>query len=109
MGNLDVELRSGALSGALRPHPKNPRLFSISTPVNIGGRLDAPEVALATGGLPGLLIRYSNPYTIFLGALMDTASVQPDGSEDCRAAYGKSGEARPEVRDRIPWLLKPLF
>jgi hypothetical protein len=108
MGNLDLELASGALAGALRPHPKNPSLFSINTPVNIGGTITAPHVAIATGALPGLLIRYSNPYTIFLGALMDTSSAQPDGSADCRAAYGKAGEARTEQGERRPGLLKLL-
>jgi hypothetical protein len=96
IGNLDIELRSGALSGALRPHPKNPSLFSVNTPVTIGGTLDAPTVGLATFFLPGMFIRYSNPYTIFLGALIDSSSAQPDGSADCRAAYGKVGDARPE-------------
>jgi uncharacterized protein involved in outer membrane biogenesis len=109
MGNLDVDLQIGALAGALRPRPKNPRLLSVNTPLNIGGRLDAPEVALASTALPGLLIRYSNPYTIFLGALMDTSSAQPDGSADCRAAYGKAGEARPELRGRRPSLLQQLL
>lgn len=108
MGNLDVELASGALAGALRPQPKNPSLFSINTPLNIGGTVDAPQVALATGALPGLLIRYSNPYTIFLGALMDTSTAQPDGSEDCRAAYAKADAARPELSEQRRGLFRFL-
>lgn len=100
MGNLDVELASGALSGALRPHPKNPSLFSVNTPLTVGGTVDAPQVALATGALPGLLIRYSNPYTIFLGSLMDVRSSKPDGSDDCRAAYAKADAARPELGEQ---------
>jgi hypothetical protein len=100
MGNLDIELQSGALSGALRPHRKNPSLFSVNTPVTIGGTLDAPTVGLSTIFLPEMFIRYSNPYTIFLGALMNSSSAQPDGSADCRAAYGKVGEARPESSEQ---------
>jgi hypothetical protein len=108
MGNLDIELASGALAGALRPHPKNPSLFSVNTPVNIGGTVVAPEVTLATGALPGQLIRYSNPYTIFLGSLLDMRSAQPDGSEDCRAAYAKADAARPELAEQRRGLFRFL-
>ncbi len=108
MGNLDLELASGALAGALRPHPKNPSLFSINTPVNIGGSVAAPQVAIATGALPGLLIRYSNPYTIFLGSLVDTKSALPDGSEDCRAAFAKADAARPERAEQRRGLFRFL-
>ena len=96
IGNLDIDLRSNVLDGALRPFPKNPALFRISTPVDISGTIAAPRVSLATSALPELLLRYSNPYTIFLGTLAETRSSKPDGSDDCRAAYAKAESARTE-------------
>jgi hypothetical protein len=65
-------------------------------------------VTLATGALPGQLIRYSNPYTIFLGSLLDMRSAQPDGSEDCRAAYAKADAARPELAEQKRGLFRFL-
>jgi len=97
MGNLDVDLVAETLDGGLRPSPKNPRLFNVSTPIGISGTLQEPKVSIATSALPELLIRYSNPYTIFLGALMDTENAKADGSDDCRAAYAKADSARPEL------------
>ena len=85
------------LDGGLRPRSKNPSLFSVNTPVSISGTIDKPKVAVSTSLLPELLIRYSNPYTIFLGALMDTESAKADGSDDCRAAFAKADSARPEL------------
>ena len=80
MGNLDVDLVAETLDGGLRPSPKNPRLFNVSTPIGISGTLQEPKVSIATSALPELLIRYSNPYTIFLGALMDTENAKADGT-----------------------------
>ncbi|MEJ2174694.1 MAG: hypothetical protein P8Y76_07240 [bacterium] len=97
MGNLDVDLSARTLDGGLRPHPKQPRLFSVATPVDISGTFDEPKVSLTTSALPELIIRYSNPYTIFLGSLMETESAAADGSDDCRAAYAKADSARLEL------------
>jgi len=98
------------VDGGLRPHPKNPQLFAVNTPVDLSGTLEDPKVALSTSTLPGLVLRYSNPYTMFLGMLTDTRNAKPDGSDDCRAAYAKANEARPESRERgfeplnfLPW------
>jgi len=109
-GNLDVNLVTHRVDGGLRPHPKNPQLFAVNTPVDLSGTLEDPKVALSTSTLPGLVIRYSNPYTMFLGMLTDTRNAKPDGSDDCRAAYAKANEARPESRERgfeplnfLPW------
>jgi len=101
MGNLDVDLAARRLDGGLRPRSKQPRLFNVATPVDIGGTFDAPKVTPATTALPELIIRYSNPYTIFLGSLMETESANPDGSDDCRAAYARSEAARPELGDEL--------
>jgi hypothetical protein len=106
MGNLDVDLAARSLDGGLRPYPKNPRLFSVTTPVNISGTFDAPKVSPSTSALPELIIRYSNPYTIFLGSLMDTESAKADGSDDCRAAYARSEAARPELGDELRKLFR---
>ncbi len=106
MGNLDVDLAARSLDGGLRPRPKNPRLFSVTTPVNISGTFDAPKVSPSTSALPELIIRYSNPYTIFLGSLMDTESAKADGSDDCRAAYARSEAARPELGDELRKLFR---
>ena len=97
IGNLDLDLRARTLDGGLRPFPKNPALFRISTPVDISGTFDAPRVSLATTALPELLIRFSNPYTLFLGTLVETRSSKADGSDDCRAAFEKAKFARSEV------------
>jgi len=108
IGNLDVDLAAETLNGGLRPNPKNPRLFNVSTPLRISGTFEHPEVSAATSALPELLIRYSNPYTIFLGALMETENAAPDGSADCRAAYAKADAARPELGDRAPGFFRFL-
>jgi hypothetical protein len=47
--------------------------------------------------LPELIVRFSNPYTIFLGALVDTKSSKADGSDDCRAAFEKAEFARSQA------------
>jgi len=108
MGNLDVDLNTENLDGALRPHPKNPRLFNVPTPVSISGTLADPKVSLASSMLPELLIRYSNPYTMFLGTLMETEGAAKDGSDDCRAAYKRVEASRPEVEQEIRKLFKFL-
>jgi uncharacterized protein involved in outer membrane biogenesis len=108
MGNLDVDLNTETLDGGLRPHPKNPRLFNVPTPVSIAGTLQDPKVSLASSTLPELLIRYSNPYTMFLGTLMETESAAEDGSDDCRAAYKRIESSRPEVEQEIRKLFKFL-
>jgi uncharacterized protein involved in outer membrane biogenesis len=108
IGNLDVDLPAETLNGGLRPNPKNPRLFNVSTPLRISGTFEHPRVSAATSALPELLIRYSNPYTIFLGALMETENAEPDGSADCRAAYAKADAARPELGDRTPGFFRFL-
>ncbi|MDX1375279.1 MAG: AsmA family protein, partial [Burkholderiales bacterium] len=101
MGNLDVDLAARTLDGGLRPRPKQPRLFSVSTPVDISGTFDRPKVSLATSALPELIARYWNPYTIFLGSLMDATSAEADGSGDCRAAYARAEAARPELGNEL--------
>jgi len=98
MGNLDVDLSARTLDGGLRPSPKNPRLFNVATPIRISGTLDHPDVSMASSALPELLIRYSNPYTMFLGTLMETENAKADGRDDCRAAYARTAAARPEGR-----------
>ncbi len=96
VGNFDVDLGMRTLHGAFRPHPKNPRLFNVSTPIDISGTFEQPRVSLATSALPALLIRYSNPYTMFLGTLIETEGAKADGQDDCRAAYARTHAARPE-------------
>ena len=97
LGNLDVNLSSGALDGGLRPHPKNPTLFNVSTPVRISGTVDHPKVSVASRALPELVIRYVSPYTMLLGMLSETENAKPDGSDDCRAAFARAKDARPEL------------
>ena len=97
IGNLDLNLSSGALDGGLRPYPKNPRLFNVSTPVDISGTVEHPKVSIANSALPELVIRYVSPYTMLLSMLTETENAKPDGSDDCRAAYAKAKDARPEL------------
>ena len=111
LGNLDVNLTTGALDGGLRPHPKNPTLFNVSTPVDISGTLDHPKVSIANSALPELVIRYVSPYTMLLGMFTETENAKPDGSDDCRAAYAEAKEARPELKNasRNPFKFLPWF
>jgi len=111
LGNLDVNLSTGALDGGLRPHPKNPTLFNVSTPVDISGTLDHPKVSIANSALPELVMRYVSPYTMLLGMLTETENAKPDGSDDCRAAYAEAKEARPELKNssRNPFKFLPWF
>jgi len=109
-GSLDIDLVTHALDGGLRPHPKNPRLFAVNTPVKLSGTIEDPKFSLATSALPELLVRYSNPYTMFLGMLTEIGDSNPDDSEECRAAYAKTQEAHPATRQRdsgpfkfLPW------
>jgi uncharacterized protein involved in outer membrane biogenesis len=111
IGNLNINLSTRTLEGGLRPHPKQPKLFAVDTPLSVSGTLGAPKVSLASGMLPSLLIRYSNPYTMFLGALTGSEGGAPDGSDDCRAAYAKASESRPVPAEGgprpfgiIPWI-----
>jgi len=110
LGNLDVNLSSGMLDGGLRPHPKNPTLFNVSTPVRISGTVDHPKVSIASSALPELVFRYVSPYTMLLGMLSETENAKPDGSDDCRAAYAQAKDARPELKNSgnnpfkfLPW------
>jgi uncharacterized protein involved in outer membrane biogenesis len=111
LGNLDVNLSTGALDGGLRPYSKNPRLFNVSTPVDISGTLDHPKVSIANSALPELVIRYASPYTMLLGMLTQTENAKPDGSDDCRAAYAEAKNARPELKNatRHPFKFLPWF
>jgi len=111
LGNLDVNLSTGTLDGGLRPHPKNPTLFNVSTPVDISGTLEHPKVSIANSALPALVMRYASPYTMLLGMLTETENAKPDGSDDCRAAYAQAKEARPEFEPSrqnpfkfLPWI-----
>ena len=111
VGNLDVNLSTGALDGGLRPYPKNPRLFNVSTPVDISGTVEHPKVSIANSALPELVIRYVSPYTMLLSMLTETENAKPDGSDDCRAAYAKAKDARPELNNsgRNPFKFLPWF
>ena len=111
LGNLDVNLLTATIDGGLRPYPKNPSLFNVSTPVDISGTLEHPKVSIADRALPDLVIRYASPYTMLLSMLTQTENAKPDGSDDCRAAYAKAKDARPEIErsGHNPFKFLPWF
>jgi uncharacterized protein involved in outer membrane biogenesis len=111
LGNLDVNLVTATIDGGLRPYPKNPSLFNVSTPVDISGTLEHPKVSIANSALPELVVRYASPYTMLLSMLTQTENAKPDGSDDCRAAYAKAKDARPEIErsGHNPFKFLPWF
>ena len=61
--------------------------------------------------MPDLVIRYASPYTMLLSMLTQTENAKPDGSDDCRAAYAKAKDARPEIErsGHNPFKFLPWF
>ena len=56
---------------------------------------------IANSALPEVVVRYDSPYTMLLGMLTETKHSKPDGSDDCRVAYGQAKTARPMVERSV--------
>lgn len=86
-GDLRADLRTRALSGVLEPRAKRPQLFSVATPLTIGGTMENPRVTVSPVGIAtGTLRLYLFAPTLALDWL-NARGLPEDGTPDCRNAF----------------------
>jgi uncharacterized protein involved in outer membrane biogenesis len=88
-GELEVDLPSGQLKGVFASKAKHPELFSAKVPVVVGGTLQAPTIAPATGSLVVSAARYFLFAYAYLFDSVGGTAYPPDSTPDCVAAYRK--------------------
>jgi uncharacterized protein involved in outer membrane biogenesis len=104
-GQGQINLADETLNLVLAPEPKDPSIFSVRSPLRIGGTLAAPEVGPDTGALAGrtglaIALGVINP----LLALAATVETGPGEDANCaqaletaRQSGGQTGERREAV------------
>ncbi|MDP6708137.1 MAG: AsmA family protein [Alphaproteobacteria bacterium] len=96
-GEGTVSLKSEKLDLKLKPKPKDPSLFSLATPVLVGGTIAEPTavpdpVALATGAAAAVAGNVLLPGAGLLAPLLSAGS---DDAHPCLRAVSAKGKAKP--------------
>jgi uncharacterized protein involved in outer membrane biogenesis len=86
-GDLRADLRTRELSGVLQPRAKRLQLFSVATPLTIGGTMESPQVTVSPVGVAtGTLRLYLFAPTLALDWL-NARGLPEDGTPACRDAF----------------------
>jgi hypothetical protein len=94
IGELEVDLVTRKLSGRLSPNAKNPRLFTVSPSVGIGGTMESPQVQLTPDSLVTAPLRLFFPIHAFAFDWLNATGVPADGSAGCRQAFERARSAK---------------
>lgn len=94
IGELEVDLVTRKLSGRLSPNAKNPRLFTVSPSVGIGGTMESPRVQLTPDSLVTAPLRLFFPIHAFAFDWLNATGVPADGSAGCRQAFERARSAK---------------
>ena len=99
IGNIELELGSGRLSGNLTPRAKNPQLFSVAPAVTLSGTVDAPDATLAPMSLITAPLQFIAPLHTFAFDWLRRAG---EGELGCREAFQTAREARIKLPKATP-------
>jgi uncharacterized protein involved in outer membrane biogenesis len=81
-----VDLKTGDIDFLLRPTPKSPQFFSLSTPVQITGKISDFDIGLGGGGIIGTLLRQVYSVVVVPVQWVFSKRLKPDGQAACSEA-----------------------
>lgn len=82
-GEVNINFKTGKIGAWLRPLPKRPQFYSLSTPVRIDGTLADLDAGITAGGLIGTVIRLATSYVIVPMQWITQNRMPEDGTADC--------------------------
>lgn len=82
-GTVEVDFEKKWVKSRLRPIPKRPQFYSLSTPVQISGNIEKLKVGVAKGGIIGTTVRLVTSFIVVPIQWIILDKVPTDGTEEC--------------------------
>ncbi|MEM7144106.1 MAG: AsmA family protein [Verrucomicrobiota bacterium] len=90
-----INLKENTIDLTLTPHPKDPQILSLETPVNITGNLNEPEINMGKLPVTSTIGRMAKNIVLFPVKAIAEERLPEDGSDicSCAANYAPNPEA----------------
>lgn len=82
-GTVEVDFNKQLIDATLRPIPKRPQFYSLSTPIKIQGRFSDLDAGVATGGVIATVIRLATSYIVVPLQWIIQNRLPENGTEAC--------------------------
>ena len=82
-GTVEIDFKKQRIDAVLRPIPKRPQFYSLSTPIEIDGTFSDLDAGLSTGGLAGTIIRLATSYIVVPLQWIVQNKLPEDGTDAC--------------------------
>ena len=82
-GTVEVDFKKERIDAILRPIPKRPQFYSLSTPIEINGKFSDLHAGIAPGGVTGTIIRLATSYIVVPLQWIIQNKLPEDGTADC--------------------------
>jgi uncharacterized protein involved in outer membrane biogenesis len=87
VGELKVNLATGAIGGRITPESKAPELFAVAPPLTLGGTIESPTYRVTPKSLAETPLRFAQPLVTYPLGWLTQKNPPTNGTPDCRKAF----------------------
>jgi len=83
-GKVEVDFKKETIDAILKPIPKRPQFYSLSTPIEVKGNLSDLKTKIAAGGVAKTIIHLATSSVVVPLQWLTRNKLPEDGTADCR-------------------------